>query len=64
MIGQSLKLQYVLIPLTVILFVWSAGGSKLCSPVVSVNLMLLGRLASGNRESGRERENTRDGGRE
>lgn len=51
--------QYVLIQLTVILFVWSAGGSKLCSLVVSVNLMLLGRLASGNRESehkgGRER---------
>lgn len=46
--------QYELIQLTVILFVWSTGGSKLCSVVVCVNLMLLGRLASGNRESGRE----------
>lgn len=46
--------QYVLIQLTVILFVWSTGASKLCSLVVSVNLMLLGRLASRNWEGGRE----------
>lgn len=52
--------QYVLIRLTVILFVWSTGGSKLCSLVVSVNLM----LASGNRESGREHKGWIDGGRE
>lgn len=48
--------QYVLIQLTVILFVWSTGGSKLCSLVVSENLLLLGRLASGNRERERGRE--------
>lgn len=58
--------QRVLIQLTVILFVWSTGGSKLCSLVVSVNLVLLGRLASGNTERERERERTqgKEGGRE
>lgn len=56
--------QYALIQLTVILFVWSTGGFKLCSLVVSVNLMLLGRLASGNRERGREHKEGREGGRE
>lgn len=40
------------------------AAPKLCSLVVSVNLMLLGRLASGNRESESGRENTREGGRE
>lgn len=57
-------LQCVLIQLTVILFVWSTGGFKLCSLVVSVNLMLLGRLASGNGERGREHKGWREGGRE
>lgn len=54
-------LQCVLIQLTVILFVWSTGGFKLCSLVVSVNLMLLGRLASGNGERGREHKGGREG---
>lgn len=53
---HELNMQQYVLQLTVILFVWSAGGSKLCSLVVSVNLMLLGRLASGNREKESRRE--------
>lgn len=43
----------MLTELTVILFVWSAGGSKLCSLLLSVNLTLLGRLET-QRKGGRE----------
>lgn len=54
--------QYVFVQLKVIFFVWSTGGSKFCSLVVSENLLLLGRLVSGNR--GRAGDNTREGVRE
>lgn len=49
---------------TLRLFVSGAGASKLCNLVFSLDLMLLGRLASRNRESRRKHEGGREGGRE